>query len=84
MAAAATTPEEGSVSFDFQHLGALVQWRVKVPAAGNYTALTLEAKEHVFIRNGVVDLTKSTPAIESSDKATSVSMELADISPKSA
>ena len=84
MAAAATTPEEGSVSFDFQHLGALVQWRIKVPAAGNYTALTLEAKEHVFIRNGVVDLTKSTPAIESSDKATSVSMELAEISPKSA
>ena len=84
MAAAATTPSKGSVSFDFRHLGALVQWRVKVPAAGNYTALTLEAKEHVFIRNGKVDLTQKTPVIESSDKATSISMELADINPKTA
>lgn len=84
MAAAATTPRKGSVSFDFRHLGALVQWRLKVPAAGNYTALTVEAKEHVFIRNGKVDLTQKAPIIETSDKATSFSMELADIKAQAA
>ena len=84
MAAAATTPKEGSVSFDFRHLGALVQWRLKVPAAANYTALTLETQEHVFIRNGKVDLTQKTPVIESSDKATSISMELGDIQTQAA
>ncbi|MBQ8442796.1 MAG: fimbrillin family protein [Bacteroides sp.] len=84
MAAAATTPSSGSVSFEFQHLAALVQWRLKVPEAGNYTALTLENKEHVFIRNGKVDLTKATPVIESSDKATNVSMELTEVKAQTA
>ncbi len=79
MAASATTPKEGSVSFDFKHLGALVQWRIKVPEAGNYTSLTLETKEHVFIRNGQIDLTAKTPVIQSSDKATSISMELTEV-----
>ena len=80
MAASATTPTEGSVSFNFQHLGALVQWKIKIPEAGNFTSLTLETKEHTFIRNGKLDLSKSQPIIESSDKSTSVSMELDQVS----
>lgn len=80
MSAAATTPAEGSVTFDFQHLGTLVQWKLKVPAAGEFTSLTLKTKEHLFIRKGKIDLTSSKHAIESSDKATSFSMELQDIS----
>lgn len=84
LAASATTPKEGRVNFDFKHLGALVQWKIKVPSAGNYTSLTLETKEHVFIRNGKLDLTAKTPTIESSDKAISLSMELTDIKTTSA
>lgn len=80
MAASATTPSEGSVSFNFEHLGALVQWKVKIPEAGNLTALTLETKEHALIRNGKLDLSKPQPVIESSDKSTSVSMELEQVS----
>lgn len=79
MGAIATTPTNGSVTFDFQHLGALVQWKLKVPAAGEFTSLTLKTTEHQFIRNGKIDLTSSQQAIESFDKATSLSMELKDI-----
>ena len=79
MAANATTPSKGMVSFDFQHLGTLVQFKLKAPGAGNFTSMTIEAKKHVFVRNGKLDLSKETPAIETSDKATSLSMELSDI-----
>lgn len=79
MAACATTPSKGTVAFDFQHLGVLLQFKLKVPAAANFTSMTLKAKDHVFIRNGKLDLTQKTVSIESSDKVTSLSMELSDV-----
>lgn len=80
MSATATAPSEGSVAFNFEHLGALVQWRIKMPEGGNFTSLTVESKEYVFIRNGKLDLSQSKHTIESSDKSTSISMELDQIS----
>ena len=79
MAAAATTPKEGSVNFQFKHLGALVQWKLRVPAMANLTSMTIETKEHLFIRNGKLDLSSKQPVIESSDKRTSLSMELSNL-----
>ena len=79
MAASTTTPSQGTVTFDFQHLGALVQFKLKAPGAANFTSMTIEAQEHVFIRKGTLDLSQKTPAIETSDKATSLSMELSDV-----
>lgn len=79
LAASATTPSKGHVTFDFKHLGSLLQFKLKVPEASNITAMTLEAQEHVFIRKGKVDLTQKTSAIESSDKVRSVSMEISDM-----
>ena len=79
MAACATTPSKGTVAFDFQHLGVLLQFKLKVPAAGTFTSMTLVAKDHVFIRNGKLDMTQQTVSIESSDKVTSISMDLSDV-----
>lgn len=79
MAATATTPSKGTVAFDFKHLGALLQFKLKTSAAANFTSMTLETQEHKFIRNGKLDLTAQTPAIQTSDKTTSLSMELSDI-----
>lgn len=79
MAATATTPSKGTVAFDFKHLGVLLQFKLKTPAAANFTSMTLETQEHKFIRNGKLDLTAQTPSIQTSDKVTSLSMELSDI-----
>ena len=71
MAASATTPSEGSVAFNFEHLGALVQWKLKVPENGNFTSFTVESEQNVFIRNGKLDLSQATPSITSTEKVTS-------------
>lgn len=79
MSASATTPTKGTIAFDFQHLGSLLQFKLKVPKATSITSMTIETNDHVFIRNGKLDLTQEKPSIESSDKTTSISMELSDI-----
>ena len=79
MATSAATPSQGTVAFDFKHLGVLLQFKLKVPGAANFTSMTIETQEHVFIRNGKFDLTQKNPVIETSDKRTSLSMELSDI-----
>ena len=79
MSASATTPTKGTIAFDFQHLGSLLQFKLKVPKAANFTSMTIETKDYVFIRNGKLDLTQEKPKIESSDKTTSISMELSDV-----
>lgn len=79
MAASATTPDEGTVEFDFKHLGALLQFKLRAPSSANITSLTLSANDNVFIRKGTVDLTQKEPRVESADKATSISMAISDI-----
>lgn len=80
MAASATTPSEGSVAFNFEHLGALVQWKLKVPENGIFTSFTVESEQNVFIRNGNLDLSQATPSITSIEKVTSLSMDLKNVS----
>lgn len=84
MAASATIPEDGNVTFNFRHLGALAQWKLKVPGSGEFTSLTITAKEPLFIRNGYIDLSKPTPIIDAAEKHRSLSIELSDIATSAA
>lgn len=80
MAANITTPSEGNVTFDFRHLGALIQWKLTMPESGNFTKLTLKCKEQVFTHTGTLDMSKETMAIASEQKHKRVSMDLDNVS----
>ena len=79
MAASATTAENGGVNFIFKHLGCLVQLKITVPNAGTLSSVTLSADEKVFVEKGYIDLTTATPTIVSTQTASSLNINLKDV-----
>lgn len=79
MAAAATVPEENKVTFDFQHLGALLQWKLKIPVLATLSSVSLKADEPLFMTKGILNLQKSRPVIESCENDTIINLDLNDI-----
>lgn len=67
MAAAASAPSDGEISFDFKHLGALLMLDLTVPKVGEYTSLTLTCHDEPFVTKGTVDITAVSPAIKPTD-----------------
>ena len=67
MAAAASAPSDGEISFDFAHLGSLLMLNLVVPKVGEYTTLTLTCNGVPFATKGTVDITAETPAITPTD-----------------
>ena len=67
MAAAASSPSDGEISFDFKHLGALLMLNLTVPKVGEYTTLTLSCPGAPFVTKGTVDITADTPVITPTD-----------------
>lgn len=62
MAAGVSTPENGAVAFDMQHLGALVQLTITVPEPSTLTKVVLTSSTE-FTETGAIDLTSEIPAI---------------------
>ncbi|MBR6589350.1 MAG: fimbrillin family protein [Bacteroidaceae bacterium] len=79
MAASATTAENGGVNFTFKHLGCLVQLKITVPNAGTLSSVTLSADEEFFVEKGYIDLTTATPTIVSTQTASSLNIDLKDV-----
>lgn len=67
MAAAASAPSDGEISFDFAHLGCLLMLNLIVPKVGEYTTLTLTSNGVPFATKGTVDITAETPAVTPTD-----------------
>lgn len=62
MAAGVSTPANGAVAFDMQHLGALVQLTITVPEPSTVSKVVLTSSVG-FTQTGTIDLTDPTPAI---------------------
>ena len=62
MAASVTTPSNGAVAFDMQHLGALVQLTITVPEPSTLTKVVLTSSTE-FAETGTIDLISEIPAI---------------------
>ena len=86
MAASVSTPENGAVSFDMQHLGCLVQLTVDLDEAATINEVSIKYAEEnsgEFITKGYIDLSSETPAIQASlqeDKSNTLSIALEDFS----
>lgn len=86
MAASVSTPENGAVSFDMQHLGCLVQLTVDLDEAATINEVSIKYGDEnsgEFITNGYIDLSSQTPAIQASsqeDKSNTVSIAVENLS----
>ncbi len=65
MAASVTTPSNGAVAFDMQHMGALVMLQTDLGEAKTLTNVALKASTPAFVESGTIDLTAMDPHITS-------------------
>ncbi len=81
MAAKSIKQESGNLNFQFNHLGALVEVKFKLPTPGPVNRLVLTSTEAVIPVKGTFDLTASTVAITSTaeDKAYSFTVEVEEL-----
>ena len=78
MAASITTPENGAVAFDMQHLGALVQLTLTIPEPSTLTKVVLNSSTE-FTETGTFDLTSETPALTTENKSNAIEIALYDV-----
>ena len=78
MAARVTTPSNGTVAFDMQHLGALVQLIITVPKPSTLTKVVLTSSTK-FTETGAIDLTTDIPAIASVTQSNTFEINLNNV-----
>lgn len=73
-----TAPDNGSISFNFHHLGSFLVLTLPLPATATYTSLTLNADQAVIPTRGTYDLTAATPSFVADQEslASSLTMSL--------
>lgn len=79
MGAAAIVPTDGEVSFDYRHLGCLLQMKLTLPEAGSYTSVTLKSEEKIFPVKGTYDLMSSAIAITPNEWQDSLLLSLEEV-----
>ncbi len=79
MGAVASAPSEGSVNFDFKHLGSLVRIDVTMPHACSLRSLTLVAPGKLFVTEGTIDLTAAEICITPKTTANNLPVSLTDV-----
>lgn len=78
MAASVTTPSNGAVAFDMQHLGALVQLTVTVPEPSTLTKVVLTSTTE-FTQTGTIDLTAEIPVITAVTQSNTLEIALNNV-----
>ena len=80
MLASGTTDEDGNVSFNFEHIGCVVDFKLSVPETANYSQVLFELEQNgenaTLIKNGFVDLTSSAPTIKAAASDTLMKVKL--------
>lgn len=79
MTASASTPNQGKVNFQFEHLGAFVQLKITMPQGGTLSSVTLSSDEALFTTEGTIDLTATTPVIKPVNKSKALTLDVENI-----
>ena len=85
MAASVSTPENGAVSFDMQHLGCLVQLTVDLDEVATINEVSIKCGDEnggEFITKGYIDLSSQIPVIQAStqeDKSNVINVALENL-----
>lgn len=78
MAASVTTPSNGAVAFDMQHLGALVQLTITVPEPSALTKIELSSLSN-FTQTGTINLTAERPVITADTQSNTFEIALNNV-----
>ena len=78
MAASVTTPSNGAVAFDMQHMGALVMLKTDLGEAKTLTNVALKASTSAFTSTGTIDLTAVNPEIAAKSSTNTLNIALND------
>ena len=78
MAASVSTPENGAIAFDMQHLGCLVQLTITIPEHSALSKVVLTSSSK-FIETGTIDLTADTPAITADTQSNTFEIALNNV-----
>ena len=78
MAASVTTPSNGAVAFDMQHMGALVMLKTDLGEAKTLTNVALKASTNAFTTTGTIDLTAVNPEIAAKSSTNTLNIALND------
>ena len=76
MAASVTTPANGAVAFDMQHMGALVMIQTNLDEAKTLTNIALKASTSAFTTTGTIDLTAVNPEITAKSTTSTLNIAL--------
>ena len=82
MYATASVPKSGDVNFDFNHAASIVKLELTMPVAATWSSVTLSSDNEVFITKATMDV--STGVVTSVSKASSVVLNLSNVSTSSA
>ena len=78
MAASVATPANGAVTFDMQHMGALVMLQTNLDEAKTLTSVALKANADVFTTLGIMDLSVVNPAITAASTTNTFTIALSN------
>ena len=82
LACAASTPNaNGDIDLQMKHLGAILRLQLTMPKADSYKKVVLESNgTYCFVEKGRFDLTSATPAVYSTVKSDSYTINLTNVS----
>ena len=72
------TPENGKITFDFEHQVCFIRMDLTTPVAGTWKSITLKSDAD-FTTEATMDLTQDVPVITPTSTANSVTLELDDV-----
>ena len=78
MVAKASTPASGNVNFAFEHVGSVLYVQLVSPVAETFTRLTLSTEDALWTTDATMNI--ATGALTSTNTATELSVDLANIS----
>ena len=78
MAASVTTPSNGAVAFDMQHLGCLLQLTINVAEPSKLIRISLSSDAD-FVLAGTIDLSTTTPTVNATHWSKSFTIGLSNI-----
>lgn len=74
LAAPASQVKDGVVSFDFEHLGCLVQIKLTITEPTTIHSITLKTGTNAFATKGIIDLTVPAPQITSDSPVSDITL----------
>ena len=78
MAASVTTPSNGAVAFQMQHMGCLVMLQTDLGEAKTLTSVALKANAEAFIMSGTMDLTDVNSGVTATSTKSNLTIALSN------